>query len=180
MVLVTGGAYQGKLDYAKKRYGVTDGWIDGRSCDFSRITTCRGIHHFHEYVRRMAGAEEPDPAEGSESQNAAGQADRLEPGVPAAALIILGERPGAGQECIWDFRTADLTALEEQAEAFAFWLLRENPDLVIVTDELGCGIVPMEKRDRLWREMTGRICTCLAAKADEVTRVVCGIGTRLK
>lgn len=34
--------------------------------------------------------------------------------------------------------------------------------------------------DRKWREKTGRICTELAAKADSVTRVVCGIGILLK
>lgn len=52
MKLVTGGAFQGKLAYAEERYGVWDGWIDGRSCALSEIKTCRGIYAFHEYVRR--------------------------------------------------------------------------------------------------------------------------------
>ena len=34
--------------------------------------------------------------------------------------------------------------------------------------------------DRAYREAVGRICTKLAAYSDEVTRVVCGIGTVIK
>ena len=59
-------------------------------------------------------------------------------------------------------------------------LLRRNPEICIVTNELGYGVVPIEPFDRKWREKTGRICTELAAKADSVTRVVCGIGVLLK
>ena len=59
-------------------------------------------------------------------------------------------------------------------------LLQENPGIVLVTNELGYGIVPIDPFDRSWRELTGRICTELAEHADEVTRVVCGIPVVLK
>ena len=59
-------------------------------------------------------------------------------------------------------------------------LLQENPRIVLVTNELGYGIVPIDPFDRSWRELTGRICTELAEHADEVTRVVCGIPVVLK
>ena len=42
------------------------------------------------------------------------------------------------------------------------------------------GIVPMEAKEREWREACGRVCTKLAAYADQVTRVCCGLGTRIK
>jgi adenosylcobinamide kinase/adenosylcobinamide-phosphate guanylyltransferase len=64
--------------------------------------------------------------------------------------------------------------------AIAERLIRENPDVVIVTDEIGYGIVPVDKAEREYREVAGRICTRLAAEADEVYRVICGIGTRIK
>ena len=51
---------------------------------------------------------------------------------------------------------------------------------VIIGDEIGNGIVPMEAEDRLWRETTGRILVELAKDATEVHRVVCGIGQRIK
>ena len=60
------------------------------------------------------------------------------------------------------------------------FLLQENPDLIIVTDEVGYGIVPMDAKDREWREACGRVCTKLAAHAAQVVRVCCGIGTQLK
>ena len=51
---------------------------------------------------------------------------------------------------------------------------------VIVADEIGCGVVPMEKEERLWRETTGRVLCAAAKEADEVYRVYCGIPQRIK
>ena len=56
----------------------------------------------------------------------------------------------------------------------------QNPRIVIVTNEVGYGIVPMEKEERVWRELCGRTCTNLASFADEVVRVCCGIVGRIK
>lgn len=50
----------------------------------------------------------------------------------------------------------------------------------IISDEIGLGIVPMEKEARLWREETGRALCEIAKLCDEVYRVQCGIGTRIK
>ncbi|MBR5637760.1 MAG: bifunctional adenosylcobinamide kinase/adenosylcobinamide-phosphate guanylyltransferase [Pseudobutyrivibrio sp.] len=51
---------------------------------------------------------------------------------------------------------------------------------VVISDEIGNGIVPMEEDDRTWREVCGRIMIELAKDATEVHRVVCGIGQRIK
>lgn len=51
---------------------------------------------------------------------------------------------------------------------------------VIISDEIGNGIVPMDEADRTWREVCGRIMIELAKEATEVYRVVCGIGQRIK
>lgn len=59
-------------------------------------------------------------------------------------------------------------------------LYAKNRELVLVTNELGYGIVPVDPFDRTWRELTGRICTELASRAEEVIRIVCGIPTLLK
>ena len=53
-------------------------------------------------------------------------------------------------------------------------------DRILVTDEIGYGIVPIDPFEREYREETGRICCLLAEKSEEVWRVCCGIGTRLK
>ena len=49
MVLIIGGAWQGKLAWAKKEYGVSDGAVfscTGTEIDFSR----RCIHHLEEFT----------------------------------------------------------------------------------------------------------------------------------
>lgn len=68
----------------------------------------------------------------------------------------------------------------EQTEIKIGELLRVNPDVIIITDEIGCGIVPVDKEERDYREIHGRICCRLAQEADEVVRVYCGMGQHLK
>ncbi|MDO4323655.1 MAG: bifunctional adenosylcobinamide kinase/adenosylcobinamide-phosphate guanylyltransferase [Lachnospiraceae bacterium] len=148
MKLIIGGAYQGKLAYAKKEYHLTEGWLDGGTCPPEAILSCSGIYNFHEYVKRMVNTD-----------NIVSESEQF-------SRIFL--------------QTDNLSGLEQQAEAFAEMLCRKNPDIVIISNELGYGVVPMEKEDRLWREAVGRICTGLASRADEVIRVVCGMGQRLK
>ena len=57
---------------------------------------------------------------------------------------------------------------------------RENPRLLLISNELGYGVVPMDAFDRTYRETTGRICTYLAKESQTVIRVVCGMGMVIK
>lgn len=59
-------------------------------------------------------------------------------------------------------------------------LIADNPDIIIISDEIGYGVVPVDKFDREWREAVGRISCYLAEKAENVIRVVCGIGNKIK
>ena len=59
-------------------------------------------------------------------------------------------------------------------------LIQVNPQVVLVSNEVGYGIVPIDAFDRAYREAVGRVCTKLAAYSTQVTRVVCGIGTVIK
>ena len=61
-------------------------------------------------------------------------------------------------------------------EAYLTW----RPNAVILCDEVGCGVVPMDREDRAWRERVGRTCCALAERADRVIRVYCGIPTVIK
>ncbi|MBR4749410.1 MAG: bifunctional adenosylcobinamide kinase/adenosylcobinamide-phosphate guanylyltransferase [Abditibacteriota bacterium] len=67
---------------------------------------------------------------------------------------------------------------DPEAELLAF--ADRHPDTVFVCDQLGCGVVPAEPENRLWRDVTGRLCCLLAARADRVYRVTAGIGQRIK
>lgn len=124
MKMIIGGAYQGKLAFAKEQYPEVL-WTDGKTCTEDELFSCQGICSFHCFLERKM-------REGREILEIAGR------------------------------------------------LKRENPEIVIVTDEIGYGIVPADAFLREYREQTGRVCTELAAFSEEVWRVVCGIGTRIK
>lgn len=69
-------------------------------------------------------------------------------------------------------------------------MLRENRDPMSLTDELrghavicdeiGCGVVPIDRADENWREAVGRLCCALAQEADAVVRVIAGVPQFIK
>ena len=120
MRMYIGGAYQGKLSYAKQQNPDIK-WRDGASCTLEELLEAQGVYRFQEFIRKHMEIED----------------------------------------------------LAEQ-------LIQENPRLVIVTDEIGYGLVPVEEEARSFRERTGRICTKLAAHCERVERIVCGISTRIR
>lgn len=118
MELVIGGAYQGKWEYAKKKFPQID-WVDGESCTLEELLRAGGVNGFHNFLGRQID-------QGADVQN-------------LAELIF-----------------------------------EKNPDLIIVSDEVGYGVVPADARDRAFREAVGRVCCKLAEKAERVYRIVCG------
>lgn len=69
---------------------------------------------------------------------------------------------------------------EERLDTLAEEVSEKNPEIVIVSDEIGYGIVPIDKTERLWREKTGRICCKLMQKTKEAYRVMAGCGMKIK
>ncbi len=64
----------------------------------------------------------------------------------------------------------------EQPSQLLPWL----QDKVVVCDEIGCGIVPLDPFERQWREETGRLCCEIAKVAGTVIRVHCGLPQFIK
>ena len=62
--------------------------------------------------------------------------------------------------------------------------LRELPDriqkLIVISDEIGNGIIPVDREERSYREVTGRLLCLLAGEAEQVTRIVCGLPVPIK
>ena len=97
-----------------------------------------------------------------------------------------GKKAYAAQICgggtvLADFQDRIRAVLEagEAPEAFTRQLLTDPP-AVIRLDEVGCGIVPLEKTERDYREAVGHAGQMLAAAAAEVYRMQCGIAVRIK
>lgn len=51
---------------------------------------------------------------------------------------------------------------------------------ILICDEVGCGVVPLERYERDWREAVGRFCCAAARRAERVVRVQSGIPQVLK
>lgn len=79
------------------------------------------------------------------------------------------------RRCIWDVQAlaADCADLPALAETLA------KKEVVIAT-EVGGGVVPLEKDQRMAREAAGRLTCLLAGRADTVIRVFCGLPMVLK
>lgn len=78
-------------------------------------------------------------------------------------------------DCIRDVQNlaADCNDLETLADTLASrW--------VVIATEMGGGVVPVDARQRHAREQAGRLSCLLAARADTVVRVCCGIPQVLK
>ena len=59
-------------------------------------------------------------------------------------------------------------------------LLSSLPELIVICDEVGSGIVPVEPFEREFRERLGRYLIKLAEQSQSVERVFCGIGQKIK
>ena len=68
----------------------------------------------------------------------------------------------------------------QDAESEVIRYIEENPDCILICDEIGNGIVPVDAFERRYREQVGRILIEVAKRADRVERVICGLGQRIK
>ena len=95
---------------------------------------------------------------------------------------VLQER-GIAKEEIWDdFEVWVREELQgkKPAEEDAQAILAGRPEIAIICDEVGNGIVPMDAFEREYRERLGRFLIEVAKRADRVERIMCGIGQRIK
>ena len=125
MILIFGGSYQGKLEFAKENFGVTD--LDVFTC-----TTENEIDWSKKVLYNMDQAFLRHVREGKESRE------------------VLKEH------------------------------LEELKDKILIVNDISQGIVPLERDQRDWREMTGRAMLYISKEADEVYRVFCGLGSKIK
>ena len=69
---------------------------------------------------------------------------------------------------------------KKDAEKEAERLIHSYPDIWIISDEVGNGIVPMEPFEREYRERLGRILIRIASESCHVERIICGLGQTIK
>lgn len=67
-----------------------------------------------------------------------------------------------------------------EVERFSKFLVNLNQPLILVTNEVGSGLVPMNKLSRNFQDASGITNQILASVCDDVYLVVCGIPTKIK
>ena len=68
---------------------------------------------------------------------------------------------------------------KEPAQEVQFPFFQQK-ELLVISQEMGCGLVPVSPEERALREAVGRMNCALAEQAESVERVCCGLGMYLK
>ena len=95
----------------------------------------------------------------------------------------LAQRENPEAECFADFHETIRRAVMDEGlapDAFARSFCAEHPGAVVVANEVGSGVIPVDPGERAWREAVGRALCVIAQASETVTRCVCGIGVRIK
>lgn len=150
MEVYFGGAFQGKLEYVLEKKGCLK-VADGAGCSLKDIKEAQVLNHLHLYIKRLTYKE-------------------------GAAYNTTVDDTITADDTI----TVDTTAKTMPAAEIINDIYEANPDIILICDEVGGGIVPLKKEDRIYREAVGRVLCCAVKKSDRVERVMCGIGQCLK
>ena len=80
--------------------------------------------------------------------------------------------------CVRNWQHAGMTVdeLQDRIEA----VCRACRHLVIISDEVGNGVVPLQKEDRIYRDLVGNLLIGIASKAERVDRIICQIPQQIK
>lgn len=92
-----------------------------------------------------------------------------------------GENFGTEYTIIDDYHLRVMEQLKQGLDPVAeVDKILDADNLVVISRELGYGLVPVDGFEREYREKSGRVNCRLAQAASRVIRVVCGVGTRIK
>lgn len=93
-----------------------------------------------------------------------------------------GSRPDFASDAVYGIDGFVLQCVRDGVEAAE--IFREEKELwqekILIMTDVSQGLVPMEAEQRAFREMNGRLMLYLAAEAEQVHRVFCGLGKRVK
>ncbi|MDG5816018.1 bifunctional adenosylcobinamide kinase/adenosylcobinamide-phosphate guanylyltransferase [Chitinispirillales bacterium ANBcel5] len=174
-VLITGGVRSGKSAWALKRANESPSkskvFIATAEC-FDEEMKERVTNHKLERGDEWVTVEEPYKID-----RAVGDLDNCSAAVIDCCTVWLGN--------IWykngDSDTALVKNIENFSKSLLKWQQSEGTgEIVIVSNEVGWGIVPLEKSVRRYRDWAGKLNQKIASLADEVYLCVAGISVKIK
>lgn len=174
VILVTGGARSGKSDYALKRAEL----VDGSKCF---VATCEVLDkEMAERVRKhRLDRDQKIWTTQEEPLDVASVIGRSEFDVYLVDCLTLWV-----SNTMADYQQRDLVCGEDEIAAEVQTIIGNarniNGTIIIVSNEVGMGIVPDNKLARRYRDLTGLCNKLVAACATEVVLVSCGLPLHLK
>jgi adenosylcobinamide kinase/adenosylcobinamide-phosphate guanylyltransferase len=169
--LLIGGARSGKSALAQR-------WSSERSADVCALVT--GTESDPEMAARIAAHRRDRPSHWRvrEEPIYLGRALREE----TSGLLLVDCLTLWISNCLWLPGTveADLGAWRRERDDFIDALTVHTADVIIVTNEVGTGIVPNNAASRLFRDEQGWLNQAVAAACDEVFFVTAGLPLCLK
>lgn len=179
VVFVTGGARSGKSSFAEARARVHGDQV-------LYIATARAFDE--EMKERIAKHRRQRPASWETYEGVSGFGAQLKGRTGAVlldcvTLLVTDLMMDSGAD--WDHPTSEQIQAAERAVLEAVDGLveaarAEDLELILVSNELGMGLVPAYAFGRVFRDVAGRVNQHLAALADEAYFLVAGIPLQLK
>ena len=126
MILIFGGAYQGKLAYALERFKAAQS--DVHKCGDNDVNMPENMKIVYEIDK-------------------------------------------------WIFA---LTKSDIDIEKAVRQFIAGNQNVIVICNDISCGVVPIDPELRKWREAVGNSLSMLSRASDEVIRLFCAIPTRVK
>lgn len=152
MIFVIGPLFSGKQDYIMQALG----WSE---TDFLE----KAVRDVQNLAAEAAEAVEVEEAAGAVEIAEAAETDGVVGAAEAAEAV--GNSP------------SPLDDLQEKLRSLADRLSQKE---VVIATETGCGVIPLDPRERRNREAAGRLSCLLAERAETVVRICCGIPQVLK
>jgi adenosylcobinamide kinase/adenosylcobinamide-phosphate guanylyltransferase len=172
LILYLGGAKSGKTRAALKE-------TESRPAPRYDLATAQGLDdEMRGRIRRHQEERGPDWRTVEAPLDPAGALD----GIPGDRPVLLDCVTLWFSNIMWRGRAPemDLARYMEGVEALVAASRRREGALVVVSNDLGSGIVPMAPESRLYRDAVGLAHQALAAAATAAWLVVAGIPIRLK
>ena len=170
-ILLIGGARSGKSSLAQR-------WSNERSANVCTLVT--GTESDPEMVARIAAHRRDRPSHWRVREEPVhlGRALRDE----TSGLVLVDCLTLWISNCLWHLGTVevDLVAWRRERDDFVDALKTCTTDVIIVTNEVGMGIVPNNAASRLFRDEQGWLNQAVAAVCDEVYFVTAGLPLCLK
>ena len=183
IVLITGGARSGKSTYAEKLAKEAKGGV---------LYIATSIPFDDEMKDRVKKHKERRPAtwytfEGYKNlkqvfYNAETKFDTIL--LDCITIMVTNLMFDQAGDNFDDLNDLDIDEMEkeilQEVSDFLYEAEKSTKTVILVTNEIGYGIVPEYKMARVFRDIAGRVNQYIASRAKEVHMVVCGIPIKIK